>query len=53
MRGSELLNKMDLISPEYIQAADRKSIPKRILQAGAVILRRQWHSHGSIGSVYT
>lgn len=29
MRGSELLNKMDLISPEYIQAADRKSIPKR------------------------
>ncbi len=29
MRGSELLNKMDLISPEYIHAVDRKSIPKR------------------------
>lgn len=30
MRGNELLNKMDLIDPEYILAADRKSVPKRI-----------------------
>ena len=30
MRGNELLNKMDLIDPEYILAADKKSVPKRI-----------------------
>ena len=29
MRGSELLNKMDLISPQYIHAADIQSRTKR------------------------
>lgn len=29
MRGSELLNKMELIDPEYILAAERKPVPKR------------------------
>lgn len=29
MRGSELLNKMDLIDPEYILAAESRAVPKR------------------------